>query len=92
MGVAIIHVVDEEAQTSKDYRCDIRMLLAHMKLLAADLQDVPGHDTEVSTAGSGCINVIKNFPSCAYQAVCSSNRLSIGQQQPLPAAMHVRLG
>lgn len=49
MGVAIIHVVDEDAQASKDYRCDIKMLLAHMKLLAADLQDVPGHDIKVST-------------------------------------------
>jgi hypothetical protein len=53
MGVAVIHVVDEEAQTSKDYRCDIRMLVAHMKLLAEDLQDVPGHDIEVSTEGPG---------------------------------------
>jgi hypothetical protein len=55
MGVAIIHVVDEEAHTSKEYRCDIRLLLAHMKLLAADLQDVPGHDTEVSTAAADCL-------------------------------------
>lgn len=48
MGVAVIHVVDDQAHASKDFRCDIKMLLAHMKLLAADLQDVPGQDIEVS--------------------------------------------
>jgi hypothetical protein len=47
MGVAIIHVVDEASNTSKDFRCDITLLLSHMKLLAADLTDVPGHDIQV---------------------------------------------
>jgi hypothetical protein len=49
MGVAVIHVVDDLAHASKDFRCDIKLLLAHMKLLAADLEDVPGQEIEVST-------------------------------------------
>jgi hypothetical protein len=48
MGVAVIHVVDDQAHASKEFRCDIKMLLAHMKLLAADLDDVPGQDIEVT--------------------------------------------
>lgn len=47
MGIAIIHVVDDDAGVSKDFRCDIKLLLSHMKLLTADLQDVPGQDVEV---------------------------------------------
>lgn len=52
MGVAVIHVVDEQAHASKDFHCDIRLLLAHSKLLAADLTSIPGHDIEVSSSSN----------------------------------------
>lgn len=47
MGVAILHVTDHEAKTTKDFTCSITLLLQHMKLLTADLEDVPGQDVEV---------------------------------------------
>jgi len=54
MGIAIIHVVDDDAGVTKDFRCDIKLLLSHMKLLTADLQDVPGQDVEVRALVGGC--------------------------------------
>jgi hypothetical protein len=54
MGVAVIHVVDDHAATtnssssSKEFRCDAKLLQAHMRLLRPTCAAVaPGQDIEV---------------------------------------------
>lgn len=83
MGVAVINVVDEQAHARREFRCDIKMLLAHMKLLAADMGDVPGHDVEVSTSN------LSADTSLSVDLLADETRL-FGASAGHTAAVHVK--
>jgi hypothetical protein len=50
MGIAAIHVVDEAATPpTTTVHCEISLMLRHMPLLAAEVQDIAGQDAEVGS-------------------------------------------
>jgi len=48
MGVCTVHVVDEVAQQQRDYHCDVRLLLDHMKYFKPFVELVPGQDAQLA--------------------------------------------
>lgn len=66
MGVAIISVEDEAAQASREFRCEIKLLMQHMQLLAADLS----HEEGAPTAGHD-VQVTHQLLCCALCLTCT---------------------